>query len=40
MSNFREMTPQKNDSRKNVKLLKYDHIIYHLKAHDLDIPFI
>ena len=23
-----------------LKLLKYQHIVYHFKAHDLDIPFI
>ena len=34
MSNFREMTPQRlrNGSRKNFRLLKYDHIMYHNRA--------
>ena len=26
--------------RKNFKLSKYEHIIYHFKARDLEIPFI
>ena len=42
MSNFREMTLQRHckDSRKNFRLLKYKHIIYHFKARDLEIPLI
>ena len=36
------MTPQwlRNDCPKNLKLLKYEHIIYHFKARDLKIPLI
>ena len=34
----------RNDSamapEKNFKLLKYEHITHHFKAHDLDIPLI
>ena len=30
----------RNGSRKNFRLLEYEHIIYHFKAHDLEIPFI
>ena len=39
MSNFREMTPQRlrNGSRQNLKLLKYEHIIYSFEARDLEI---
>ena len=42
MSNFREITPQyrQNGCQKNFKLLKYEHIIYHFKARDLEIPLI
>ena len=37
---IREMTPQWlwNGCLKNLKLLKYEHIIYQFKAHDLEIP--
>ena len=42
MSNFREML--RFGSRmavpKNLKPLKYEHIIYHFKACDLEIPLI
>ena len=27
-------------TEKNLKLLKYEYIIYHFKAHDLEIPLI
>ena len=39
MSNFREVTPQwlLSGSRKNSKLLKYEHIIYGFEARDLEI---
>ena len=39
MSNFRKMAPQwlHNDSRKNFQTSKYEHIIHHFKAHDLEI---
>ena len=39
MSNFREMAPQwlQNGCSKNLKLLKYEHIIYHFKARGLEI---
>ena len=39
MSNFRKMTPQRlqNGCPKNFKLLKYEHIIYHFKARDLEL---
>ena len=42
MNNFREMTLQKlrNECPKNFKLLKYEHIIYHFKVLDLEIPLI
>ena len=40
MSNIREMTPQWMAPEKNLKRLKYEHIIYHFKAHDLEIPLI
>ena len=43
MSKFREMTPQLLQSagvRKKFKLLKYEQIIYHFKARDLEIPLI
>ena len=42
MSNFREMTPQwlQNGCPKSFKLFKYEHIIHHFKAHDLEIPLI
>ena len=42
MSKFREMTPQwlQNGCPKNFKLLKYEYIIYHFKARDLEIPLI
>ena len=36
MSNFREMTPQW--LQKNIQTFKDEHIIYHFKAHDLEIP--
>ena len=36
------MTPQWSAMapEKNFRLLKYEHIIYHFKAHDLEIPLI
>ena len=37
MSIFCEKTPQ--CLQKNFKLLKYEHIMYHFKAHDLEIPY-
>ena len=39
MSNFREMGPQwlQNGCSENFKLLKYEHVIYHFKAHGLEI---
>ena len=42
MSNFREMIPQRlqNGCSKNFKLLQYEHITYHGKARDLEIPLI
>ena len=42
MSNFREMTPQwlQDGCPKNFKLLKYENIINHFKALDLEIPVI
>ena len=40
MSKFREITPQKlhNGCSKTLELSKYEHIIYHVKARDLEIP--
>ena len=35
---FSRNAPQR--LKKNLKLLKYEHIIYHFKAHDLEIPLI
>ena len=32
MTNFHEMTPQKPDVRKKIKLLNYEHIVYHFEA--------
>ena len=42
MSNFREMTPQwlQNGCPKKFKLFKYEHIIYHFTARDLEILLI
>ena len=39
MSNFCEMTPQWLQ-KKIYKVLKYEQIICHFKAHDLEIPLI
>ena len=39
MSNFREMTLQRL-RKTNFKLLKYEHILYHFEAHNLEIQLI